>query len=643
MPGSPNDNATSSSTANPNNPNNRGSATVGTIRICLDCIFNYENESTNKNFRVSDTDVCSKILAGILKKYNISETWKSFCLYIRIGGQERRLNYDEKPLALQNKMKDEGSPSFTIKRTTQQQQQQPESSSPITLSAPSTSSTFFPSSAVSTATTKRFPSLTNQSTATTPAIASRPTSYEGKTFIAVYNYKAARDDELNVVMGDRFKIIKKDRDWFTVKSLEGGSNGFGAVGWVPSGCLKEFGSVLMMGAAASGAGTDDDSSVGSSSKRTLVPGGIQRLPGIPVDLELPVPAVILYDYDGSGTTNALAVKAGAVLTILKKEDSWLYGKLGDKKGWVPDAYVSVISGAEKEGLEKYQVGKIAALLDHFNDNLMEDQRMDVKMVQLTSGKSVNLSDLWKSVNLALGRWIEMESRGVSVLNGDKSVILEQLSSGLKWVSLISGKTDVIRQSPKRDEIVLHIVNASDACKVIGAINVDEDRQLEASPLSRSIFSSTSSAAFTTAATSKPLQKSDALKEYVAPSEWSTTTKDQLNTLRSQKSFSAIVEVKQRPYFVALNDVIVTMRMNDLKLGDVISLDRVREIGTEEFILQGNPYVHPNYFSVKAVVIEHPVSQEIVRHHWKKRGHQPVHVNRNHHTALRVCEISINKV
>ncbi|KAI9352061.1 ribosomal protein L21-like protein, partial [Obelidium mucronatum] len=124
------------------------------------------------------------------------------------------------------------------------------------------------------------------------------------------------------------------------------------------------------------------------------------------------------------------------------------------------------------------------------------------------------------------------------------------------------------------------------------------------------------------------------------SEWSATTKDQLNIFRSQKSFSAIIELKQRPYFVALNDVIVTMRMNDLKLGDVITLDRVREIGSEEFILQGNPYVHPSYFTVKAVVIEHPVSEEIVRHHWKKRGHQPVHVNRNHHTALRVCEISI---
>ncbi|KAJ3244048.1 hypothetical protein HDU78_011528 [Chytriomyces hyalinus] len=128
----------------------------------------------------------------------------------------------------------------------------------------------------------------------------------------------------------------------------------------------------------------------------------------------------------------------------------------------------------------------------------------------------------------------------------------------------------------------------------------------------------------------------------ASTPWSETTKTQLGLLREQptNSFSAIVELKQRPYFVGIGDIIVTMRMNDLKLGDVIVLDRVREIGSKDYVLKGHPYVHPQFFSVKAVVIEHPVSAEVVRHHWKKRGHQPVHTNRNHHTSLRIAEISI---
>jgi ribosomal protein L21 len=84
-------------------------------------------------------------------------------------------------------------------------------------------------------------------------------------------------------------------------------------------------------------------------------------------------------------------------------------------------------------------------------------------------------------------------------------------------------------------------------------------------------------------------------------------------------------------------------MNDLNLGDVITLDRVREIGSEDYIIQGNPYVYPDFFTIKATVIEHPVGREIVRHHWKKRGYVTKHVNRNHHTALRITDISINKL
>ncbi|KAJ3333684.1 hypothetical protein HDU76_005158 [Blyttiomyces sp. JEL0837] len=130
------------------------------------------------------------------------------------------------------------------------------------------------------------------------------------------------------------------------------------------------------------------------------------------------------------------------------------------------------------------------------------------------------------------------------------------------------------------------------------------------------------------------------KVFQPPAKWSQQTLSSLETLRKQPNLKATVEIKQRPYHVGQNDVIITMRMNDLKLGDVISLDRVREISTGDFILQGNPYIYPSFFNIKAVVIEHPVSAEIVRHHWKKRGHQPVHVNRNHHTALRISEIEV---
>ncbi|KAJ3016408.1 hypothetical protein HKX48_004049 [Thoreauomyces humboldtii] len=114
----------------------------------------------------------------------------------------------------------------------------------------------------------------------------------------------------------------------------------------------------------------------------------------------------------------------------------------------------------------------------------------------------------------------------------------------------------------------------------------------------------------------------------------------LSLLRSQNHFYAIVEVKARPYHVNLNDVIITMRMNDLNLGDVIELDRVREIGSADYILRGNPYVDPRFFRISAVVVEHPVSRDVVSVHKKRSGRDKVVTNRTHHTALRVSAIDI---
>ncbi|KAI8852527.1 hypothetical protein BC829DRAFT_384605 [Chytridium lagenaria] len=137
---------------------------------------------------------------------------------------------------------------------------------------------------------------------------------------------------------------------------------------------------------------------------------------------------------------------------------------------------------------------------------------------------------------------------------------------------------------------------------------------------------------TPSSTSSPVSATP--KAFVPPATWSADTKESLSLIKNQPNHWAIVEIKQRPYYVALNDVIVTMRMNDVSIGDISS---------DEYILKGHPYLYPGYFTVKATVVEHPVSAEIVRHHWKKRGHQPVIVNRNHHTALRITEISIKDV
>lgn len=66
----------------------------------------------------------------------------------------------------------------------------------------------------------------------------------------------------------------------------------------------------------------------------------------------------------------------------------------------------------------------------------------------------------------------------------------------------------------------------------------------------------------------------------------------------KEGFYVTLELKNKPHQVSLNDIVVTERMNDLKLGDSLAFDRIREIGSKDWVVQGNPYVHPSFFTVK---------------------------------------------
>ncbi|KAJ3285871.1 Adaptor for signal transduction [Rhizoclosmatium sp. JEL0117] len=412
------------STLMPGSPND---SNVGVIRINLESIGRNEI----KPFRVSDTDTADKVLLGILKKYSVLESTASFMFCVRNSdGTDRRLNSDDKPLLLQQKhnqtLPSPTTPSsatssnhliFYIKRNS------PPSPTP---SSPTTA--------------KRPPTLPDPATSTTSS----------KVYIAVFNYKPARADELPVTIGDTFIVLKKDRDWVTVNRVGGDS-----VGWIPRGCLKLEDEVLKSGGSA---GT----------------------PGVGVDAEFPVLVVMLYDYDGEAAVSAgngvgVKVKAGSLVTVLKKEKQWLYGKIvsTDRKGWIPDSYVSVVN---REIIEEK---KLANLVGHFDRSLSDEAKIDEKHIHLESGKSVNLVSLIETVNVGLGRWVELEDRDVSTFRGNREAILDKLSAGLNWISFLSGKIEVIRNSSHVEEIVESILNASDSCRMCGTMaNADEDRQLD---------------------------------------------------------------------------------------------------------------------------------------------------------------------
>ncbi|EGP90335.1 uncharacterized protein MYCGRDRAFT_84820 [Zymoseptoria tritici IPO323] len=70
-----------------------------------------------KSFRVSIDDPCRVVLPVALKRYNITDDWRQYALYIVHGDQERCLGLEEKPLLLFKQLDKEGrKPMFMLRR-----------------------------------------------------------------------------------------------------------------------------------------------------------------------------------------------------------------------------------------------------------------------------------------------------------------------------------------------------------------------------------------------------------------------------------------------------------------------------------------------------------------------------------------------
>ncbi|KAF9435255.1 hypothetical protein BGZ76_006610 [Entomortierella beljakovae] len=115
----------------------------------------------------------------------------------------------------------------------------------------------------------------------------------------------------------------------------------------------------------------------------------------------------------------------------------------------------------------------------------------------------------------------------------------------------------------------------------------------------------------------------------------------VNLLRDQLRYYAVAEIKARPYLITKNDIIVLDRLNDVKLGDVIELNQIKELGSKDYAIKGQPYVSPEYYSIKATVIEQPKGKIVETFKKKRRKHfQRRYHMKPLHTLLRVSELEV---
>ncbi|KAI8354660.1 sphingosine-1-phosphate lyase [Blakeslea trispora] len=90
----------------------------------------------------------------------------------------------------------------------------------------------------------------------------------------------------------------------------------------------------------------------------------------------------------------------------------------------------------------------------------------------------------------------------------------------------------------------------------------------------------------------------------------STVDSTVQKLRDQLRYYAIAEISGRPYLITKNDKVIVNRLKDVKVGDVLKLDKVRELGSKDYTLKGSPYVPENVFNINATVIEHTKSRMI---------------------------------
>jgi large subunit ribosomal protein L21 len=106
-------------------------------------------------------------------------------------------------------------------------------------------------------------------------------------------------------------------------------------------------------------------------------------------------------------------------------------------------------------------------------------------------------------------------------------------------------------------------------------------------------------------------------------------------------YYAVAEIKNRPYLITKNDIIVLDRLKDVQLGDVIELNQIKELGSKDYAIKGAPYVSSEYYSIKATVIEQPKGKIVETFKKKRRKHfqRRYHI-KPLHTLLRVSELEV---
>ncbi|KAJ7097280.1 ribosomal protein L21-like protein [Mycena belliarum] len=123
----------------------------------------------------------------------------------------------------------------------------------------------------------------------------------------------------------------------------------------------------------------------------------------------------------------------------------------------------------------------------------------------------------------------------------------------------------------------------------------------------------------------------------------TSTAAALELIRSQPSRYIVATLGGRKHVLAPRDLLTVPRIRDAKVGDLVALSAIHELGSREYTLRGNPVISPSSgVRVHATIVEHTKgAMEYIFKKKRRKGYQKLIQHKQPYTRLRIGEIEFS--
>ncbi|KAJ7903682.1 ribosomal protein L21-like protein [Mycena olivaceomarginata] len=123
----------------------------------------------------------------------------------------------------------------------------------------------------------------------------------------------------------------------------------------------------------------------------------------------------------------------------------------------------------------------------------------------------------------------------------------------------------------------------------------------------------------------------------------SSTSAALELIRSQPSRYIVATLGGRKHILTPRDLLTVPRIRDVKVGDLVALSAIHELGSREYTLRGNPVIPPSSgLRVHATVVEHTKgAMEFIFKKKRRKGYQKLIQHKQPYTRLRIGDIEIS--